>query len=79
MQIIAAACPRPSCAGTEPSFHLIGFLAAVFATAARAFKSILQVRTDDSQQVQELQAARTLAVCLREYITAMLVFKALKS
>ena len=29
--------------GAEPSFHLIGFLAAVSATALRAFKSVLQV------------------------------------
>lgn len=28
--------------GGEPSFHLIGFLACVGATAARAFKSVLQ-------------------------------------
>jgi len=30
--------------GTEPLFHLYGFIVCVAATAARAFKSVLQVR-----------------------------------
>ena len=32
--------------GAEPSFHLLGFLAAVGATSLRAFKSVLQVGAD---------------------------------
>ena len=32
--------------GGEPLFNLFGFLAAITATAARAFKSVLQVLID---------------------------------
>lgn len=36
--------------GFEPSFHVIGFTCCLLATAARAFKSVLQVRCVDSLQ-----------------------------
>jgi hypothetical protein len=35
--------------GTEPLFHLYGFIVCVAATAARAFKSVLQVRATSAR------------------------------
>lgn len=46
--------------GAEPSFQLLGFLAAVFATFARAFKSILQglLLTDPSEKLDSVNLLR---------------------
>ena len=47
----------------EPSFHLLGFMLAVGATCARAFKSILQVSTC-AHQSGAAQSARRLSAGL---------------
>ena len=45
----------------EPSFHLLGFMLAVGATCARAFKSILQVSSS------AFQLPRGLTACLMAF------------
>ncbi|KAK9803098.1 hypothetical protein WJX73_002140 [Symbiochloris irregularis] len=54
--------------GAEPSFHMIGFVAAVAATALRAFKSVLQgVLLTDSERLNTLSLLAymsAIAVCL---------------
>lgn len=41
--------------GFEPSFHLFGFTCCILATAARAFKSVIQVRESNNLRAAEAQ------------------------
>ena len=51
--------------GFEPSFHLIGFTACMLATALRAFKTVLQVRTGVCDMYCHLKCFYQSPVCLR--------------